>query len=144
VSGKGSRTGIERRRGRRASLSPAFSELDPRTTTPVSNLSRYGVFVHVPELHPIGAIIDLCFIVFEDDPVLFRAVGRVVRHQDDPRGMGVEFEQVDDANIQIIEEILRRCDNQREHRTTRRRRFQQAVINTRGLRARLVGDTNGD
>jgi hypothetical protein len=98
----------------------------------------------MPELHPLGAIIDLCFIVFEDDPVLFRAVGRVVRHQDDPRGMGVEFEQLDDANIRIVEEILRRYDNVREHRTTRRRRFQQAVINTRGLRTRLVEDSNGE
>ena len=124
-------------------LSPAFSELDPRTTTPVSNLSRYGVFVHMSKLHPVGAIIDLCFTVFEDDPVLFRAVGRVVRHQDDPRGMGVEFEQLDDANIRIVEEILRRYDGQREHRTTRRRRFQHAVLNTRGLRTRVVDDSNG-
>jgi hypothetical protein len=126
------------------SLSPTFSELDPRTTTPVSNLSRYGVFVHMSELQPVGAVIDICFTVFEDNPVLFRAVGRVVRHQDDPRGMGVEFEQIDDANIKIVEEILRRYDNQREHRTTRRRRFQQAVINTRGLRARLVGESDGE
>lgn len=122
-------------------LSASFSELDPRTTTPVSDLSRYGVFVQAQQLHPIGTIIDLRFVVFPDDPILFQAIGRVVRHGADPSGMGVEFEQLDDANVQIVEEILRRYDTERTKRTTRRKRFardRQTGLRAHGLVAKVV------
>ena len=61
----------ERRRGRRVPLSTAASGLDPRTTTPVSDLSDTGCFVHTEEPLAIGATIDLRFTVFPEEPVLF-------------------------------------------------------------------------
>jgi hypothetical protein len=115
-------------------LSTAFSELDPRTTTPVSDLSRHGVFVHTDELLPVGAPIDLCFIVFPEKPVVFRAHGRVVRQSDDPVGMGVEFVELDEVAAGIVEEIMRRHDDNRGDRTTRRRRFERAVFDPRAIR----------
>ena len=56
-------------------MSAAFSEADPRTTTPVSDLSETGVYVHTDELPPIGTTIELRFTVFPEEPVLFEGRG---------------------------------------------------------------------
>ena len=112
------------------------------------NLSKGGMFLETASLAPVGSQITLVFQIA--DRGAFEVKGTVTWHRTKedtvglPPGMGVEFEQIDDANIRVVEEILRRYDNQREHRTTRRRRFQQAALTTRGLRARLVDDSDGE
>ena len=112
----------DRRRGPRVPLSVAFAETDPRTTTPVSNLSETGVFVETGRLDAVGTIIELCFAVFPDQPVLFVANGRVVRHGRDPAGMGVEFIELDENARAMIRELLSR-DEMRRRRTIRARRL---------------------
>ncbi len=89
-------------------MSAAFSETDPRTTTPVSDLSETGVFVHTEELLPIGSDIELRFTVFPEEPVLFEGTGKVVRHGTDPTGMGVEFVELDDTARDVVRKILLR------------------------------------
>ncbi len=86
-----SRANDDRRRGERHSINPEFAALDPGTLTYVSNLSETGVFIHTRVRLPVGAAVDLRFTVLLDDPVVIHGPGRVVHHQDEPRGMGVMF-----------------------------------------------------
>jgi Tfp pilus assembly protein PilZ len=98
-------TGQERRRSERIDINDAFATLADGTY--VSNLSEHGVFVHSPELFPIGTEIDLRFTVLLDDPVVVAARGRVVRHQTDPQGMGIEFTNLAPEAILRINDALR-------------------------------------
>lgn len=124
-----------RRRGARVPMNVALSEGDPRATTPVSDLSVTGVFVHTEERLPLGSDIELRFTVFPDEPVLFECQGRVVRHGDDPPGMGVEFVRLDGSNKEVLHEILIR------HEAQRRRNPLPAThdrLRTHGLVARVL------
>lgn len=116
-------------------MSAAFSESDPRTTTPVSDLSETGCCVHLGKTLPIGALIDLRFTVFPDEPILFEGRGRVVRHCDDPPGMGVEFVELDDSARDVVRKILLRDEAARRLPTMAQR---HVGLRTHGLVARLV------
>ena len=80
----------DRRRGERLPINPEFAAQGPGLTF-VSNLSEYGVFVNTRVRLPVGTAVDLRFTVMLDDPVVIHGHGRVVHHQDEPRGMGVSF-----------------------------------------------------
>ena len=86
------RAGSNRRRAERVPVNAEFSALGDLTY--VSDLSEHGVFVHTSAIMPIGSEIELRFTVVLDDPVVFVLRGRVVRHQRDPDGMGIEFVQL--------------------------------------------------
>lgn len=117
-------------------MSAAFSETDPRTTTPVSDLSETGVYVHTAETLPIGSLVDLRFTVFPEEPVLFEGRGRVVRHGDDPPGMGVEFVELDETARDVLRKILLRHEAEKRRPTLAQR---HVGLRTHGLVARLVG-----
>lgn len=121
-------------------MSAAFSETDPRTTTPVSDLSETGVYVHTDELHPIGSTIDLRFTVFPEEPVLFEGRGVVVRHGDDPEGMGVEFVELSETSRDVVRKILLRHEAEKRRPSFARR---HAGLRTHGLVARMVEDDGG-
>ncbi|MCA9708230.1 MAG: DUF4253 domain-containing protein [Myxococcales bacterium] len=96
-------------------LSASFSESDPRTTTPVADLSRTGALVIGGPVFPVGSRIELCFVAFPEDPLPFVHTGRVVRHLTrlDPMGrslaaMGVEFEVLPDSVADQLDAILER------------------------------------
>jgi Tfp pilus assembly protein PilZ len=72
----------------------------------VSDLSLGGVFVHTDELLPVGSMVELCFTILLDDPVVIEAFGKVVRHSHKPRGMGVEFAALQPEVQQRIEDVL--------------------------------------
>jgi Tfp pilus assembly protein PilZ len=72
----------------------------------VSDLSLGGVFVHTDELLPVGSMVELCFMILLDDPVVIEAFGKVVRHSHKPRGMGVEFAALQPEVQQRIEDVL--------------------------------------
>ncbi|HEY0137548.1 MAG TPA: PilZ domain-containing protein [Nannocystis sp.] len=80
----------DRRRGERLPINPEFAAQGPGLTF-VSNLSEYGVFINTRVRLPVGTAVDLRFTVLLDDPVVIHGAGRVVHHQDEPRGMGVSF-----------------------------------------------------
>ena len=80
----------DRRRGERHSINPELAA-QGSSLTYVSDLSEYGVFIHTRVRLPVGAAVDLRFTVLLDDPVAIHGPGRVVHHQDEPRGMGVAF-----------------------------------------------------
>ena len=85
------RTNDERRRGDRHAINPEFAALEPGSLTYVSSLSETGVFINSRVRLPVGATIDMRFTVLLDEPIVIQGPGRVIHHQDDPRGMGVSF-----------------------------------------------------
>jgi hypothetical protein len=119
-------------------MSAAFSESDPRTTTPVSDLSETGCCVHIGSKLPIGSLIDLRFTVFPDEPILFEGRGRVVRYSDDPPGMGVEFVELDESARDVVRKIMLRDEAARRLPTLAQR---HVGLRTHGLVARLVETT---
>lgn len=80
----------DRRRGERHPINPEFVSQGANLTY-VSNVSEYGVFINTRVRLPVGTAVDLRFTVMLDDPVVIHGHGRVVHHQDEPRGMGVSF-----------------------------------------------------
>lgn len=118
-------------------ISTSFSEFDPRTTTPVSNLSRTGALVINSTLQPLGARIELRFVVFPDDPLLFVHTGRVIRHLQRGGGMGVEFDPMPPDVDALLGQILERAA---KHAGSPRQRRQRMILDTHQLRARLLDD----
>jgi hypothetical protein len=107
ASGDAPRTGGgNRRRAERVPVNAAFSELGD--VTYVSDLSEHGVFVHTGDLLPIGAEIELRFTVVLDDPIVLLGRGRVARHQDDPKGMGIEFLSLSPETVLRIGDVVAR------------------------------------
>lgn len=125
-------------------MSAAVTGGDPRATTPVSDLSESGVFVHTDEPLPIGSSIELRFTAFPepDHPVLFEAKGRVVRHavEGDPPGMGVEFVKLEDTARDVLHKIMLRDEADRQ---SRRIATTDETLRTHGLVARLLGQGSG-
>lgn len=130
-------------------LSMSFSESDPRTTTPVANLSRTGALVIGGTMVPVGSRIELCFVAFPDDPVPFVHTGRVVRHltQADATGrpleaMGVEFDPLPDEVIERLDTILHRAVNEdlRRQRRSKRLLIDSTTIDAHDLRTRILGE----
>ncbi len=125
-------------------MSAAATGLDPRSTTPVSDLSETGVFVHTDQPLEIGASVELCFTVFPEPtaPALFQGKGRVVRHaaDGDPPGMGVEFETLDETARDVLRKILLRDEAKRQ---SRRLAKTDETLRTHGLVARLLQQRKG-
>lgn len=134
----------ERRRSERVQLSTSFSESDPRTITPVADLSRSGALVIGGPLHPVGARIELCFVAFPDDPMPFMHTGRVVRHEmrADANGeslpaMGVEFDVPSHPVAAQLDAIMQRA----KALAARRRRSKRiANVDLHELRTRILND----
>lgn len=118
-------------------MSPSYAESDPRTTTPVGDLSRTGALVVATPLLPLGSHIELRFVAFPDDPVPFVHTGRVIRHLSEPAGMGVEFDPLPPVVMAQLDAIIERA------RTSRRRRRGKRMVldgalDAHELRVRLL------
>lgn len=100
------RDGEDRRRSERVLVNDELSAI-PKTPH-VRDLSTRGVFVHTLERLPIGREVELRFSVILDDPVIIEAKGKVVRHQRQPSGMGVEFtEMTPEAALRLSDVVAR-------------------------------------
>lgn len=96
----------ERRRSERYAVNAEFAELEPGSVTFVSNLSEHGVFVNTRTRLPVGTPVDLRFTILLDDPVVISGPGRVVHHQDEPRGMGIAFGNLSaEMQLRVIDAI---------------------------------------
>lgn len=94
----------ERRRAERVPVNAEFGSIP--TPTYVSDLSKHGVFVHTSQDLPIGTTITLRFTVLLDDPVGIVARGRVARHQQSPKGLGIEFLELSPEMLLRIDDII--------------------------------------
>ncbi len=97
----------DRRRAERVAVNFEFKAAATAPTF-VADLSEYGVFVQTDKLMPMGAEVDLRFTILLEDPVVLEGRGRVVRHQQDPRGMGFEFTALDPEMILRINDVVQR------------------------------------
>ena len=120
-------------------MNAAVSQLDPRATTPVSDLSETGVFVHTDDPLPLGAEIELKFTVQLEEPVLFLGRGRVVRHGSghEPNGMGVEFIELDDTAQDVLQKLMLKAEANKAIPTLA---HTDPGLRTHGLVARIVGE----
>jgi c-di-GMP-binding flagellar brake protein YcgR len=126
-------TGTERRRAKRVSLSASFAEFDPRTVTPVRDLSLTGALIVSKWRYPIGTRIELRFVVFPDAPELFVHTGVVARHSVDPAGVGVHFDPLPPAVEQLIARIIARAEQDDRKRARKRMTFEAFDLRTRSL-----------
>ena len=102
----------ERRRFRRA---PVRFQIDYETTdqffTDVAlNLSLGGIFVQTPALLPIGTRLRLHFSVPEHEGTIdgWGTVAHIHEHDsaEDPRGMGIALDPLDDGARAIIDGLV--------------------------------------
>ncbi len=93
---------------RRAERVAINSEFGRGVTTFVSDLSERGVFLHTTEKVEMGTKVELRFTVLLDDPVTVEAIGTVMRQQDDPPGVGVQFGPLSPAMVLRINDAISR------------------------------------
>ena|GEM_PF-1286060 len=130
-----SHDGDERRRGERVAINAEFRQLGAERVTFVSDLSAHGVFVHTSNRLPIGTHIELRFTAVVEDPLSIQALGKVVRYQDLPSGMGVEFGPLSPEMVDRIESVLSEQKRLAEHL-----RVAQADVPTYDIAARPLDD----
>ncbi len=94
------------RRETRITINREFESFDSFVSEYVTNISRSGAFVKAKEPLPVGTVIDLKFTVIIDDVETIEGVGKVVRVQRDPPGMGVVFTHVTQYSQHLLERLL--------------------------------------
>ena len=72
----------------------------------VSNVSRTGVFIRTDDPLPIGTRVNLKFTVIMDDVEHIEGIGKVVRVDTDPPGMGVVFTSLSEYSQKLISRLL--------------------------------------
>jgi Tfp pilus assembly protein PilZ len=72
----------------------------------VSNISTSGVFVRCGETVEVGTHVNLNFTVLADEIETISGVGEVVRIQEKPAGMGIEFRSLSEESMAIIERLV--------------------------------------
>jgi len=95
-----------KRREERLTINKEFGSFDAFIEEYVTNISRTGAFVKRPDPPPVGTEIDLRFTVIMDDIETIEGVGKVVRVQDDPPGMGVVFTRISHHSQRLLERLL--------------------------------------
>ena len=72
----------------------------------MTNVSGTGVFVRSDTPLPVGTEITLKFSVVLDQIETIEGTGVVIRVQEDPRGMGVVFKELDAYSKELVERLL--------------------------------------
>src|SRR5688572_5771799 len=96
----------ESRKNERVTINKEFDSFDQFIKEYVTNISRSGAFIKTSEPLPIGSEVDLRFTVIMDDIETIEGVGRVVRVETDPPGMGVVFQELSGYSRDLIEKLL--------------------------------------
>jgi hypothetical protein len=95
-----------KRREERLTINKEFGSFDAFVEEYVTNISRTGAFVKTADPPPVGTEIDLRFTVIMDDIETIEGIGKVVRVQDDPPGMGVVFTKISHHSQRLLERLL--------------------------------------
>jgi uncharacterized protein (TIGR02266 family) len=96
----------ERRKTDRVTINKQFDSFDQFVSEYVTNVSGAGVFVKSDSPLPVGTEITLKFSVVLDQIESVEGTGVVVRVQDNPRGMGVVFKELDAYSKDLVERLL--------------------------------------
>jgi uncharacterized protein (TIGR02266 family) len=96
----------EKRKSARVTINKQFDSFDQFVNEYVTNVSGSGVFVRSDAPLPVGTEITLKFSIVLDQIESIEGTGVVVRLQDDPRGMGVVFKELDAYSKDLVERLL--------------------------------------
>src|SRR5262245_29507422 len=69
------------------------------------NVSRSGMFIGTEQAVPVGTVIDFEFALADGYPLL-RGKAEVVRLSAAPVGIGVRFQELDEASRKLIDRIV--------------------------------------
>jgi Tfp pilus assembly protein PilZ len=97
---------LRRPREARVTINKDFESFDEFIREYVTNISKTGAFVKRANPLPVGTEVDLKFTVIMDDVETIVGVGKVVRVQDDPAGMGVVFTSISHHSQHLLERLL--------------------------------------
>jgi len=95
-----------KQREARLTLNKEFESFDAFVREYVTNVSKTGAFVLRADPLPVGTEVNLRFTVIMDGVETVEGVGKVVRVQHDPPGMGVVFTQISQYSQHLIERLL--------------------------------------
>jgi Tfp pilus assembly protein PilZ len=90
----------------RVTINKDFESVDEFIREYVTNISKTGAFVKRADPLPVGTEVDLRFTVIVDNVETVEGVGKVVRVQHDPPGMGVVFTKVSQYSQHLLERLL--------------------------------------
>lgn len=99
-------TDRSQRQDERVTINKEFESFDSFVDEYVTNVSRTGAFIKRDDLLPVGTEVNLRFTVIMGDLETIEGVGRVVRVQEDPRGVGVVFTQISQYSQHLLERLL--------------------------------------
>jgi uncharacterized protein (TIGR02266 family) len=94
------------RRDERVTINKEFESFDQFIQEYVTNISRSGAFVRTDQPLPIGTEVNLRFTVIMDDVETIEGLGRVVRVETNPPGMGVVFLELSKYSGELVEKLL--------------------------------------
>ena len=98
--------GEPRRREERVTINKEFESFDAFVHEYVINISRSGAFVRSQSPLPVGTEVNLKFTVIMDDVEHIEGIGKVVRVDNDPPGMGVVFTSLSEYSQKLISRLL--------------------------------------
>ncbi len=96
----------KKRREKRLTVNKEFDSFDSFVSEYVTNVSRSGVFVKSSKPLPLGTEIDLQFTIIADGIETITGVGKVVRVEQNPPGMGVIFTQISEYSRDLLDRLL--------------------------------------
>ena len=96
----------EQRTESRLTVNKEFDSFDAFVREYITNVSRTGAFIRREDPLPVGTEVELKFTVIMDDIETIEGIGRVVRTQADPPGMGVVFTKVSQYSQHLLERML--------------------------------------
>ena len=97
---------VQKPRENRVTINKDFESFDEFIREYVTNISKTGAFVKRMQPLPVGTEVNLKFTVIMDDVETIEGVGKVVRVQHDPPGMGVVFTRISDYSQSLLERLL--------------------------------------
>jgi uncharacterized protein (TIGR02266 family) len=95
-----------RRREERMTINKEFESFDAFVHEYVTNISRSGAFVRSAHPLPVGTEVNLKFTVIMDEVEHIEGIGKVVRVETEPPGMGVVFTSLSDYSQTLIAKLL--------------------------------------
>ena len=96
----------DERKDERLTINKEFDSFDQFIQEYVTNISRTGVFIKSETPLPVGTEVNLRFTVIMDDIETIEGVGKVVRVEQNPPGMGVVFQELSSYSKNLIEKLL--------------------------------------
>ena len=90
----------------RLTINKEFESFDAFVHEYVTNISRSGAFVRCAQPLPVGTEVNLKFTVIMDEVEHIEGIGKVVRIETDPPGMGVVFTSLSEYSQTLIARLL--------------------------------------